>query len=285
MEDTMLIIGATGSVGFEVAKRLSEKEFNVKIATRDPEKAKSIELKNVEYVHFEYHKPETFEKSFKNVDKVLLVSPPSYLKLQEKVIEAIDTAVKNGVKHIVNISAISVETELDKPMKAIKEHIQNCGVDYVVLCPNCYMQNFNDLFRDLIIAENQITVPTSDAKTSFVDIRDVADVSVKALTDESLKNKTFKLTGKQLLNMHVVAHLFSEGLNKEINYKSISPELFEKRLKTAGWPASTIEGTLQLCKHVKNGDTAVVTDDIKNILGREPIKFEKFIHDYSSNWS
>lgn len=285
MNDTILVIGATGSVGFEVAKRLSEQDLNVKIAARDPEKAKSIKLSGVEYVPFEYLKPETFEMAFKGVNKVLLVSPPSYLNLHEKVIDAINSAIRNGVKHIVNISAISVDTELDKPMKMIKEYIQNCGVDYVVLCPNCYMQNFKDLFRDLIIAENQITVPTDNAKTSFVDIRDVAEVSVKALTDDSLKNKTYKLTGKQMLNMHVVAHLFTEGLKKDINYKSISPELFEKRLTSAGWPASTIEGTMQLCTHVKNGDTAVVSNDIEKILGREPIKFEKFIDDYSSNWT
>ncbi len=285
MSDTILIIGATGSVGFEVATRLSKQNQSVKIAVRSPERAKSIKLSDAEFVHFEYLKPETFDNAFENVDKVLLVSPPSYLKIHDSVNNAINIAVEKGVRHIVNISAISVDTELDKPMKIIKEHIQKCGIDYVILCPNCYMQNFNDIFRDLIISENQITVPAENAKTSFVDIRDVAEVAVKALTDETLKNNTYKLTGKQLLNMHVVAHLFSEGLNKEIGYSSISNELFEKRLRIAGWPSSTIEGTMQLCSHVKDGDTSVVSDDIKKILGREPIKFEQFINDYSSNWS
>jgi len=284
MADTILIIGATGSVGFEAATRLTKQNHSVKIAVRNPERARSIHLSDAEYVHFEYQNPETFDPAFENVDKVLLVSPPSYLKIQDSVIKAIDSAVKMGVKLIVNISAISIDTELDKPMKLIAEHIQKCGVDYVILCPNCYMQNFKDLFRDLIVSENEIIVPAENAKTSFVDIRDVAEVAVKALFDDSLKNSTYKLTGKQLLNMHVVAHLFSEKLNKEISYNSISKELFEKRLHSAGWPAGTIEGTMQLCSHVKNGDTAIVADDIEKILGREPIKFEKFIDDYSSNW-
>jgi uncharacterized protein YbjT (DUF2867 family) len=285
MSETILIIGATGSVGFEVATRLNKPNQLVKIAVRNIERAKSINLSNAELVHFEYLKPETFDSAFENVDKILLVSPPSYLKIHESVIDAINTAVDRGVKLIVNISAISVDSELDRPMKLIKEHIQKSGVDYVSLCPNCYMQNFKDIFRDLIITENQISVPTENAKTSFVDIRDVADVAVKALTDHTLKNKTYKLTGKQLLNMHVVAHQFSEGLNKEINYNSISSDLFKKRLQSAGWPAGTIEGTMQLCSHVKSGDTEIVTDDIEKILGREPIKFEQFIHDYSENWS
>ncbi len=108
---------------------------------------------------------------------------------------------------------------------------------------------------------------------------------LKALTDKKLKNNTYKLTGKRPLNMHVVAHLFSEELGREIEYNSISEKLFEKTLRTAGWPAGTIEGTLQLCSHVKSGETAESTNDIEKILGREPIRFEKFIRDYANNWT
>lgn len=285
MSGKTLIIGATGSVGYEVAKRLDELNQSVLIAVRDPEKAKSIKLRNVEYIHFEYMQPETFNSAFEDVHKILLVSPPSYLKIQDSVISAIDSAITTGVKLIVNISAISIESKLDKPMKIIEDHIKESKVDSVFLRPNCYMQNFKDLFRNLIIEENEISVPTDNAKICFVDIRDVADVAVKALTEDKLRNSTFKLTGKQTLNMHVVAHLFSEELRREIEYNSISEELFEKRLKTAGWPASTIEGTMQLCSHVKNGETEESTEDIKNILGREPIRFEQFIKDFADNWA
>lgn len=285
MSDKILIIGATGSVGFEVATRLSQLNQRVKIAVRNPEKAKSIKFKDTDFVHFEYNNPKTFDSAFENVDKVLLVSPPSYLGIQDIVKDAINSAIDKNIKLIVNISAISIESDLDKPMKEIEDHIRKSGIDFVFIRPNCYMQNFQDLFRDLIVEENQISVPAEDSKTSFVDIRDVADVAVKALTDKGLVNKTFKLTGKQLLNMHVVAHLFSEGLNKEINYNKISDERFEKLLRSAGWPAGTIKGTMQLCSHVKSGETAIVSNDIEKILNREPIKFEQFIFDYKDKWS
>jgi len=285
MSEKILIIGATGSVGFEVATRLTNINQKVKIAVRDTEKAKSINIKNAEFIHFDYHQPKTFNNAFESVEKVLLVSPPSYLKIQDNVIDAIDSAIDNGVKLIVNISAISVESELDHPMKQIEDHIKNNNIDSVFLRPNCYMQNFKDLFRNLIIEDNQISVPAEDSKVCFVDVRDVADVAVKALTDDTLRNNTYKLTGQQSMNMHVVAHLFSERLNRNIDYNNISDELFEKTLRTAGWPASTITGTMQLCSHVKSGETAVKSNDIEQILGRAPIKFEQFINDYADNWS
>ena len=282
--EKILVIGATGSVGFEVAKLLSDSNDPVKIAVRDPERAKSINLKNAELIHFEYQNPDTFKSAFEDVEKLLIVSPPSYLNLQDIVIKAIDSAIEKGAKRIVNISALSAESELDKPMKQIEDHIQRSGVDFVILRPNCYMQNFKDLFRNLIIQENQISIPAHNAKTSFIDIRDVAEVAVKALKEKHLNNQTVKLTGKQLLNMHVVAHLFSENLNKEIEYNDISEELFEKSLKAAGWPTGTIMGTLQLCSHVKKGETALITDSVEKIINREPIKFDQFIRDYSNNW-
>jgi uncharacterized protein YbjT (DUF2867 family) len=285
MAEKILIVGATGSVGYEVAAKLLHLNQPIKIAVRNPEKARTVNLIDAEFVYFEYNKPETFVAAFEDVTKLFVVSPPSYLGIHEYVINMINSAIKKGVKLIVNVSAISAESNLDKPIKMIEEHIIKSGIDYVILRPNCYMQNFKDLFRDFIKEENVISVPASEAKTSFVDIRDVAEVSAKVLLEESFKNKIYKLTGKQLLNMYVVAHMFSEGLNREINYNSISEEQFEKILKSSGWPLSTITGTVQLCSHVKTGGTAVISEDVQKILGKEPIKFEQFIRDYAEIWA
>lgn len=284
MKEKILIVGATGSVGLEVATKLLRLKIPIKIAVRNPEKAKSINLIDAEFVYFEYHKPETFVNSFKDVKKMLVVSPPSYLGIHENVINMINSAIESGIDLIVNVSALSAESELDKPIKLIEDHIIKSGVKYAILRPNCYMQNFKDLFRDFISQENTISAPVNDAKTSFVDVRDIADFAVKVLTDEKLTNKTYVLTGKQLLNMHVVAYMFSEALNKEITYKNISNEEFEKTLEKAGWPLGTIKGTIQLCCHVKNHETDLISKDIEKVLGREPIKFEQFIRDYAEIW-
>ncbi len=284
MNDKILIIGASGSIGLEVAKKLIEKGEPVKIAVRDPERAKRLNLSSAELVKFDYLDNSTFNSAFEKVNKIVLVSPPSYLNIHEYVINAIDAAIKQGVELIVNISALSIESALDKPMKQIEDHIKKSGVAHVLLRPNFYMQNFNDLFRDLIISEQEITLPVNNEKTSFVDVRDVAEVAALAVSDENMRNKTFKLTGKQLLDLHVVAYLFSDALNRNINYKNISNEVFEKILKSAGWPTGTIIGTLQLCSHVKNGTTSEVSNDLEKLLKREPIKFQQYINDYLDIW-
>ncbi|MCB0746570.1 MAG: NmrA family NAD(P)-binding protein [Ignavibacteriales bacterium] len=284
MKETILIIGASGSIGLEVANRLIEKEKHVRIAVRDPEKAKKLKLNNSDFVHFEYTKEETFKPAFEKVKKILLVSPPSFLNIHKQVNKAIDDAIKEKVKLIVNISAMGTENDTKDPMCIIENHIINSGIDYVLLRPNCYMQNFKDLFRDFIKDDDEISAPAEDTKTSFVDLRDVADFAVQALLKANLKNKSYTLTGSQALNMHVISFLFTEALNREINYRKISEEKFKKILQGSGWSQVTIEGTMQLCNYIKGNSNSQITDDIKKVLKREPIKFQKFIMDNLKNW-
>lgn len=288
MEDPMakkiLIIGATGSIGLEVAKRLIEKDQSVRIAVRNPDKAKSLKLNGAEVIHFEYQKPETFFNTFESVEKILLVSPPSFLKLHKDVINAINVAKDNGVKLIVNVSAMGIENDENDPMRIIENHIQKSGLKYVLLRPNCYMQNFTNLFRDYIKNDNEISAPAEDAKSSFVDLRDVADAAVKVLLDDYFHNKIFTLTGNKALNLHVIAYLFSQELDREISYSKISEEFFKKTLISAGWPSITIEGALELCNYIKGNSNDRVTDDIKKILDREPISFEQFIKENIEIW-
>lgn len=284
MSQKILVIGATGSIGLEVAKRLLEKKIPVKIAVRNPAKAETLKLDDTEVVHFEYGKPETFSNAFNSVSKILLVSPPSFLNLEKEVINAINVAKEKGIELIVNISAMGVENDGEDPMRKIEKHIESSGMSYVILRPNCYMQNFTNLFRDFIKNHNEISAPAEDSKSSFVDLRDVADVAVKVLLDDSFKNKIYTLTGPQALNLHVIAFLFSEELKRDINYSKITEDFFKKTLLSSGWPQITIEGTLELCNYIKGNSNSKITEDIKKILNREPINFKQFIKDNIEVW-
>lgn len=284
MKEEILIIGSSGTMGLEIAKKLIDKNQFVRVAVRDPNKAEKMNLRNTQFVKFDYFDSETFSLTFKNIKKLLLVSPPSYYGIQEKVINAINSAIENGIELIVNISAISIESKLDKPLKEIENHIKKSKIPHVFIHPNVYMQNFMYLFKDFIVSEEEIAIPASNAKVSFVDMRDVADVAVCSLLDEKLKNSTFKLTGSQSINFHVVSFLFSEALNKKIDYKDIPERVFEKLLQNAHWTKETIAGTLQLCEHIKDGKIDFITNDLQKILNREPIKFQQFINDYIEIW-
>ena len=63
-----------------------------------------------------------------------------------------------------------------------------------------FMQNLSTTHRDDIRERGDVFVPAGKGKTSFIDVRDIADVAVKALTEPGHENKAYPLTGDVALN-------------------------------------------------------------------------------------
>ena len=71
---------------------------------------------------------------------------------------------------------------------------------------------------------------------------------------------------------------------KNIQYFPMSDEDMCEALKSVGWTDKSIEMLIDLYRSVKQGDTEYVSPDVANILGREPITFEQYAHDYAECW-
>ena len=75
MVETILVLGATGTVGSEVVRQLSgTADVNIKAATRSVEKIKNLEGDKVKAVPLDYNKPESLKEDL-NVDKLFLLTP------------------------------------------------------------------------------------------------------------------------------------------------------------------------------------------------------------------
>ena len=106
-----------------------------------------------------------------------------------------------------------------------EEIIEQSGIPFTFLRPNEFMQNFINFHSPSIKGKNAFYIPLEDAKVSLVDVRDIAAVAVKSLTDEDLhKNKTHLITGPEALSYHQVAEILSNRIGRKINYVNISDE-------------------------------------------------------------
>jgi uncharacterized protein YbjT (DUF2867 family) len=283
MKKNILVIGATGTVSYEVLKVLAHYDVNVRLGVRNPDRAQAMELPKVEIKQFDYCDPESHDDVFEDIDTWLLVSPPANFRLQKCVSTVIDHAGNMGIKQIVNISKLGIQDD-NHPMRMIEDHIENSGMNYTFLRPNCYMQYFNTYFRQIILDEGSIKLPAGRAKTSFVDIRDVAEAAAMLLNRDSQENKTYQLTGVKAYTIEQVANMISEVCGKEIAYNEISEEDFEMLLKLDGWEDLAVDQAITLCRFVRQGWNAAVTSGIFDILGREPRTFHNYVRDYAPFW-
>jgi len=113
MGGTILVTGATGTVGSEVVKQLSSAGQKVRAAVRSTTRADSSDkLKGVELVEMDYNKSETLTTAFKDADKLFLLTPGSS-KAAEFASNLVTEAKKAGIKHIVKQSLMGADQEVD----------------------------------------------------------------------------------------------------------------------------------------------------------------------------
>jgi uncharacterized protein YbjT (DUF2867 family) len=288
MNETILVTGATGTVGSEVVKQLSRDalNYNIKTGVHSIKNVDRVEqYDRIKAVQIDYDKQEGLETAFKDVDKLFLLTHPSS-KSAEHESNLITKAKKSGIKHIVKQSIMLADLNAD--VEAMRLHrqaeklIEDSGIPYTFLRPNEFMQGFINFQGTTIKSNNAFYIPADDAKVSFVDARDIAAVAVKALVDgDKHYNKSYMVTGPEALSYHQAAEILSNATGKKIDYVNISEEEIREALKETGmndWLISTIVGLYAL---YRNGGASQVSSAVEEVTGRKATAFVEFAKDYA----
>ncbi|MCX6639720.1 MAG: SDR family oxidoreductase [bacterium] len=284
MSGKILIIGATGNVGSELVRLLLEKDERVVAAVRNPKTAEAMHWKAVEVAQFDYTQPETIQGLFDGVEKMFMISLPFDSRAVELELPVIDRAKRAGVRHIVKMSAMGVENVEQAPMRMVEKYLEKSGLDYTFIRPNWFMQNFSAFLVETIKNQGAFYLPAGDAKTSFIDSRDIAAVVSTALTEEGHLGKAYALTGSEALDHHQVAEIISKTISKPVKYIAVSDDDTRKALKAQGWQDSAIEYMIMIYQIVRQGWMATISTTLKDIMGRDPITFEQFAKDHAEVW-
>jgi uncharacterized protein YbjT (DUF2867 family) len=292
MVETILISGATGTVGSEVVKQLSSfTDVNIKAGARSVEKIKNLESGDkVKGVHIDYNKPESLKEALKNVDKLFLLAPavPNAHELESNLI---NEANKAGIRYIVKQSVMGADegadVEIMRQHRKAEKIIEESGIPYTFLRPNEFMQNFINFHGHSIKNNNAFYLPLENAKVSIVDVRDIAAVAVKALTENGgnnnnkHNNKKYLITGPEALSYHQMAELLSNATGKKVSYVSISEEEARAAMKEMGMDDWLINTISELSNYFKKGYASQVSSSVEEITGKKPLSFSQFANDYA----
>lgn len=284
MKEAILVTGGTGTIGRELIKQLRSKDICVRIAVRDPQKILEIDTSGCPVVYFDYEKPDTFYHAFENIDSLFLSAPLRCKHLDQLLLPAIQTAKLMGVDQIVTMGAIGVEQGTDTPLSIFEKCIISSGINYTILRPNLLMQNFINLAGDFIRKTGKINLPAGNSRISFVDGRDVAEAAQIALIDPEYRNHIYTLTGKESLNHYQIARILSKVTGRDITYTPVSHNEARKKLEDAGWDWETAELMIGLYEIARHGWCEEIRNDLKEILGRDPITFESFALEFRDYW-
>ncbi|MBV9497813.1 MAG: SDR family oxidoreductase [Acidobacteriaceae bacterium] len=274
----ILITGASGNVGREVLKQIAQTGAHVRAAFQPSSKAAAPA--GVEIARVDYNQPDTLKFALKDVDRVFLVGPPT-AELPPLERKAVDAIAQSEVRHLVKLSAMGGrQATFPRQHAESEDYILSSGVPYTFLRPNGFMQNIVNYNAPTISTQNGFYGTEGDGRVSQIDIRDVAAVAVKVLTEDGHAGKAYTLTGPQALNNTEIAQMLSEVLGREIRFVNLPAADFKQALLSAGIPEWNADALLDLQRLYREGKAAAVTRDVEEILGRKPTSFSRFLQEY-----
>jgi uncharacterized protein YbjT (DUF2867 family) len=277
----ILITGASGNVGAEVLKQIVQTGAKVRAAVQSLHKAPAPSP-GLEIAVVDYNQPDTLRVALRDVDRVFLVGPPTaQLPALER--KATEVIAQSDVEQLVKLSAMGGrESTYPRHHMESEDYIRSSGVPYTFLRPNGFMQNIINYSGETIRTQNAFYGSEGDGQISQIDIRDVAAVAVKALTEDGHVGKTYTLTGPKALTNNEFARILSEKLGREIRFINLPPAQLKEALLSAGVPEWNADAVLDLQRLYREGKAATVTRDVQQVSGREPISYERFSHDYAT---
>ena len=269
MEPEILVMGAMGNVGTEVIRSLAGMKIPVRAADLSSEKIRERFGDGVQAVHFDFSDTATFSDAFKGIQKIFVMRPPQISNIKRDMVPALEAAKEAGVKHMVFLSLIGIEQNKMVPHYQVEKWILASGMDYTFLRCSFFMQNLNTTHLAEIRDRDEIYIPVGNAKTSFLDVRDIGAVAALALTEKGHAKKAYDLTGSEALDYYKVAEMFTEVLGRKITYQNPSSMHFFRRQKQNNKLMFALV-TTWLYDNTRKGMAETVTSEVKRLLGRDP---------------
>lgn len=264
MTDTnapVVIVGGLGTTGRRVAQRLSAKGIATRAASRSTP------------VPFDWTKPATWAPALTGATAAYVTFQPDLaVSGAAQVVGAFaNTAREVGVDRIVLLSGRGEDGAAQS-----ETALRASGLRSVVLRCNWFAQVFSEKFlRDGIVA-GRLALPVGTVREPFVDADDIADVAVRALTEDRHLWRTYELTGPRALTFGEATAEIARTIGRPIKFESISHEAHAALLKAQGVPPDMQALLHDLFTTVLDGRNTRTTRDVERLLGHPPRDFAAY---------
>ena len=275
----ILITGATGKTGGEVARQLAAAKLPFRALVRNVEKGHAVKALGAKIIVGDMADKAALQRAMEGVDKAFLVlsNDEEQLVLEK---QFTDAAVAAHVGHLVYLSSLESVPESKNPITqnhvASENYIRESGLTWTMIRPTFFMQMFEGM-APRIKETGKIVMPAGNGTVSTTDLRDV-DV----LTDNSgdHANQSYDLTGPELLTFAEIADRFSTVLGRRIEYVDQPMDAFEQVLRSINLPEWRIDAVCKELEAIAAGVVDHTTDTIEDLLGRPATSLTRFIEDH-----
>ncbi|GAA1981884.1 NAD(P)H-binding protein [Catenulispora subtropica] len=262
-----LILAGTGKTGRRVASRLTSAGHPVRTAARTGGD-----------VHFDLDDAATWPAALDGVAAAYLVEPSLEAGAEHppRIARLVAAAVAAGVRRLVLLSAPGADVE-GHPLHTTDLAVRTSGVEWTVLRPNWFSQNFSEDFWLPAVRGGTLALPTGQGRVPFIDAEDIADVAAAALTEDRHAGQVYALTGPRAISFGEAAELIATASGRPLRYVDTAPDDFLQQQLSYGIPQTAAERLTQLLVSISTGGHEDLHDGVQRALGRAPRRFEDFV--------
>nr|WP_309062506.1 NAD(P)H-binding protein [Streptomyces sp.] len=260
-KDTSLVVtGASGRTGSRVARAAAAAGLTVRAASRA--------------TGFDWEDRSTWADTLRGADAAYLVHPSDVGApgTAEAVGDLAREALALGVRRLVLLSARGEDQALPT-----EEALRASGADWTVVRAAWFAQNFSEGPLAEELRRGELVFPAGEVREPFVDVRDVADVVVAALTGgERYAGRTLTVTGPRPLTWREAVAEIAAAAGRPLTYRAVPARDYREALLGFGVPREEADFLIGVFETLLDGRNAHAEDGVRQVLGREPRDFAGF---------
>jgi len=266
---TTLVLGANGKSGRRVADRLTARGVPVRRGTRSGTPA------------FDWEAPATWAPVLAGTDAVYVSYYPDLAVpgAVEAVRELTSLAEQAGVRRLVLLSGRG-----EAEAQAAEDVVRAGGVEWTVVRCAWFNQNFSEGYLLDPLLDGHVVLPAAAVTEPFLDVDDIADVAVAALTEQGHGGRTYEMTGPRLLTFADAVAEIAEAVGRPLTYQPVDLDSYVEAAAAHGEPPEVVGLMRYLFGEVLDGRNAWVGDGVEQALGRPAKDFTAFARDNRAAW-
>ena len=268
----ILVTGAPGKLGSKVVEALLKKVSadQLAVSVRNPQKAEGLRSLGIEVRHGDFDQPETLEKAFAGIDRLLIISADgdNETRIRQHT-HAVEAAAKAKVGFIAYTSVGNAQesTLFLAPVHSHTEKaIQATGIPYSFLRNNWYLENEMSSIQGVLAGAPWVT-SAGEGRVGWALRADYAEAAAAVLAGSGHENTIYELSGQPLTQGEFAAAL-GTVLGKEVPVQQVDDATYGEIMKGAGVPDFVIPMLVAIQADIRKGSLDLASSDFEKLLGR-----------------
>ncbi|MFV0394253.1 MAG: NmrA family NAD(P)-binding protein [Coprobacillaceae bacterium] len=231
------------------------------------------------------HPDEQLVEAFTGGDVILIISAPFVgEKRQAAHKNAIDAAIKAGVKKVVYTSLVNARDEENPSIEKIdhawtEEYVEGLGIDYIFLRNSQYAEA---MITSYLTSNGTMLSCQGDGKMSYISRLDCAMAAMYALTKDDMHKQVLNINGPESLTLSDFVSIGNKETGMDVSIAEVSEEEVYAGFDAIGVPRTTdgtfadgspapysSDGMVTFARAIRLDKMSNHTDDFQKLTGQK----------------